>query len=50
VAKGAKSLRLCPVREKLVYCDGICRAVDVAGAVKMCEIYEMVLDVLLNCR
>jgi hypothetical protein len=50
VAKSGKSLRLCPIRQKSVYCDGACKVVDGAGAVKMCETYVSALDVALNCR
>jgi hypothetical protein len=50
VAKSEKSVRLCPVRCKSVYCDGLCKTVDDAGAVKMCETYVNALDVALNCR
>jgi hypothetical protein len=48
VVKGDKSLRLCPVRHESVYCDGVCKAVDGAGAVKMCPEYEKALDLALN--
>jgi hypothetical protein len=48
VVKGGKSLRLCPVRHRSVYCDGACVVVDGAGAVKMCLMYVDALDVALN--
>lgn len=45
-----KSLRLCPIRHESVCCDGLCKAVNSGGVVKLCSVYVSALDVALNCR
>jgi len=43
-----KKLRLCPIQDKKVVCDGLCNVVFDDDAVHICSMREKTLDAALN--
>lgn len=43
-----KLLRLCPIPQKKVACDGVCKSVSAESMSKICPVQEKALDLALN--
>jgi len=45
-----KKRRLCPLKQKDVVCDGLCKAVFDYNTPHLCSVYVEAFDLLVNCR
>ena len=48
MVKDKKKLRLCPLQDKKVVCDGLCNVVFDDDVAHICSVRERALDVALN--
>jgi hypothetical protein len=49
MVKVEKKLRLCPVQDRKVVCDGLCKVVFDDSACHLCPVFVKSFDLALNC-